>query len=185
MKRFSSISSEAFASLQLEAGMLLNKFNPESPTVPADEDIICATDGGINPKCTPNYIDYGEGIDNCPENTAELKDVDSWDCSMACTCKNVTAETVALALGPCDISGNKIMPRQGVKQEDFKDIWWVGDLSDGGFAAVHLIKALSADGLSMQSKKKGTNDLAINLQGHYTIANTSVVPMEFYVAKAE
>ena len=71
MGQFTVIPQNTFNSLQLDAGVLLKSFNPASPSV-QDSDIICATTGGINAVCQPTYTDFGEDVDNCPNNMKEL-----------------------------------------------------------------------------------------------------------------
>lgn len=181
MGKFSKISSSAFSELQTDAGVLLKTFNPEAPEI-ADENIICATTGGINPTCVPTYTDWGSDIDNCPNNTKELKKIDGWDCGMSFTSLGVTAEVIRLALGAADIdeTTSKITPRASLKDTDFGDIWWVGDRSDGGFVAVCLKNALSTGGFSLQTTKNGKGQIAVTLTGHVSINDTDTVPMEFY-----
>lgn len=101
MGRFSKISQHAFEDMQLEAGMLLNRFNPALPDV-QDEDIICATTGGITVTCTPTYTDFGEDVDNCPNNTKELKHLDSWDASIGTTALGMSQDAIKLSLGAAD-----------------------------------------------------------------------------------
>lgn len=185
MGMFTAVSSTAFQELQTDAGMLLKTFNPASPASPADADIICATTGGINITCVPTYSDYGEDVDNVPVNMMELKHQDGWECGLSTTCLNITPATVKLSLGAADIAGNKITPRRDLKITDFEDaVWWVGDLSDGGMAAIKLMNVLSSGGFSLQTTKNGKGQLAISLAGHVSIDAQDVVPMEFYVAKA-
>ena len=64
--KYTKIPETTFQNLQLNAGVLLSAFNPESATV-ANESIIGATTGGINFTATPTYTDFGEDIDNCPK----------------------------------------------------------------------------------------------------------------------
>jgi hypothetical protein len=81
-KKFTVIPKNTFDGLQLDAGVLLKRFDPVTGAAPADEDIICATTGGINPTCVPTYSDLGEDVDNCPVNMRELKNLDSWECTL-------------------------------------------------------------------------------------------------------
>lgn len=180
-KQFSQVASDVFDKIQFEAGILLTKFDPAKPAKPADGDIICCTDGGVNPKCVPNYIDFGEDMDNVPAKTKELMQIDSWDCSLGFTALDITPDVIKLSLGAADISEGKIIPRMDVEASDFHDIWWVGDRTDGGWAAIKLMNALSADGFSLQTTKKGKGKLSVSLNGHYSLKDTSIVPMEFYV----
>lgn len=183
--KFSKISQETFNELQVEAGVILNNFDPTDASEPADEDIICATTGGITVSCVPSISDYGEDVDNCPTRTKELMMIDDWDAKMSFTALSVTAETIKLSLGAADESSGTITPRRTIKPSDFKDIWWVGDLSDGGFAAVKLINALSTSGFSLKTTKKGKGNLSVELSGHYSIDDQETVPMEFYVSEGE
>ena len=111
MGMFTKIPENTFNELQTDAGMLLNTFNPASPAEPADADIISATTGGITVSCVPTYSDYGEDVDNAPNNTLELKHLDGWDCKISGTLLGTTPELVKLQLGAADVSGDKITPR--------------------------------------------------------------------------
>lgn len=76
MGKFTVIPQDTFTALQLDAGVLLKTFNPATAAAPSDEDIICATTGGIEVSCVPTYSDFGEDVDNCPNNMKELKHLD-------------------------------------------------------------------------------------------------------------
>ena len=184
MGRFTVIPENTFNALQLDAGVLLKRFNPANPEI-NDADIICATTGGINPVCKPTFSDFGEDVDNVPNNMMEFKHLDGWDCSIATTSLGTSVELIQMALGCADIDGQdstKIVPRMDLKQTDFKDIWWVGDRADGGFVAIQLKNALSTEGFSLQTTKNGKGQIAITIMGHVSINAQKVVPMVFYSA---
>lgn len=182
MGRFSKVSQDAFNEFQVDAGVLLKTFDVDSPEL-AEENIICATTGGINPVCTASYSDWGEDIDNCPNGTMELMDLEGWKCTLGFTALNTTPEVIRMALGAADIdaASGKITPRRDLKDTDFADIWWVGDRTDGGLVAIRLINALSTSGFSLQTTKNGKGQIAVTLAGHVSIKAQDVVPMEFYV----
>ena len=186
MGRFSKISQDAFNEFQVDAGVLLKTFDVESPKL-VDENIICATTGGINPVCTASYSDWGEDVDNCPNGMMELMDLEGWECTLGFTALNTTPEVIRMALGAADIdvASGKITPRRDLKDTDFADIWWVGDRSDGGLVAICLKNALSTSGLSLQTTKDGKGQLAVTLAGHYSIKEQKTVPMVFYVQEGE
>ena len=56
MGRFTKIPQETFNELEVDAGVLLNAFDPATPTI-TDAAIICATTGGINISCVPTFSD--------------------------------------------------------------------------------------------------------------------------------
>lgn len=182
MGKFTKIPQNTFNALQIDAGVLLNKFDPETATAPADGDIICATTGGINVTCIPTYSDFGEDVDNCPNNMKELKHLDGWECKVSCTSLGTSEELIMLALGSSDkdAATGKITPRVDLKQTDFKDIWWVGDKADGGMVAIKIKNALSTGGFSLQTSKNGKGQISIEITGHVSIDAQSDMPMEFY-----
>lgn len=186
MGKFTVIPQDTFSGLQLDAGVLLKKFTPATPAAPADEDIICATTGGINATCVPTYSDLGEDVDNCPVNMKELKHLDSWECKLTFTSLGMSANAIKLALGAADIgdtSASKkdtITPRRDLKQNDFTDLWWVGDRADGGCVAIQIKNALSTGGFSLQTTKNGKGQLSVELTGHVSIDAQDTMPMVFY-----
>ncbi|NCE63738.1 hypothetical protein D1159_03875 [Pseudoflavonifractor sp. 524-17] len=184
MGKFTVIPQDTFEGLQLDAGVLLRTFNPETGAAPKDEDIICATTGGINPSCVPTYSDFAEDVDNAPINLMEFKHLDGWECKMGFTSLGTSAESIRLALGAADIDAatGKITPRRSVKLEDFSDVWWVGDRADGGMVAIRLINALSTGGFSLQTTKNGKGQVSMELTGHVSIKDQDTMPMEFYSA---
>lgn len=185
MGKFTVIPQDTFDGLQLDAGVLLNTFDPATPTAPDDEDIICATTGGITVACVPTFSDLGEDVDNVPNNMKELKHLDGWECTMSTTSLGTSPALIKMALGCADIDGTdatKIVPRADLKQSDFSDIWWVGDRADGGMVAVQLKNALSTGGFSLQTTKNGKGQIALTIMGHVSISAQKEVPMVFYSA---
>ena len=184
--KYTKIPETTFQNLQLNAGVLLSAFNPESATV-ANESIIGATTGGVNFTATPTFSDYGEDIDNCPKNMKELKKLDSWEISLSGTYVTVDANAVKALVGAADVSGNKITPRNDLKLTDFTDVWWVGDYSDqngetnGGFVAIHMMNALSTGGFAIKSSDNGKGNFAFTYTAHYSIDAQNTVPFEVYV----
>ena len=185
--RFTVIPESTFNELQMDAGILLSSFNPASPEV-LDANIICATTGGINASCTPEYSDFGEDVDNCPNNMMEFKHLDSWTCTISTTCLGTSPRAIRMALGAADIDGNdetKIVPRAKLELTDFGDIWWVGDRADGGLVAIQLKNALATSGFSIQTTKNGKGQVTLELTGHVSINAQNVVPMVFYSAEGD
>lgn len=185
MGKFTKIAQSTFDELVVDAGVILTEFDPENPEL-VDENIVCATTGGINPTCVPTYSDWGEDVDNCPNGMMELMHLDGWEASLGFTALNITPEGIKLALGVADVTGNKIVPRRNIDHtKDFRDVWWVGDRSDDGFVAIRLINALSTSGFSLQTTKNGKGQLAVTLGGHVSIKDQDTVPMEFYVYEGD
>lgn len=186
--KFTRMPEDAFKKLQLNAGVLLNEFDPSSAVVD-NSAILGATSGGTNFTATPTFKDFGEDIDNCPKNVKELKKIESWDVAMSgnfITLDSNIAKTL-IAAADVDADGVKVTPRNDLKEEDFKDFWWVGDYSDengednGGFVAIHLMNALSTGGFSLKSGDRAKGQYSYTLTGHYSLNEQNKVPFEIYV----
>lgn len=186
MGRFAIVSTDAFDALQLDAGVLLTSFDPTNPYVtPASADILATTTGGVNPTCTPTYSDFGEDVDNVPNNMKEFKHLDGWEAAMAFSSIKFNAANTKWALGAADTQllsngVTKIAPRKDLQQTDFADLWWVGDKANGGAYAIKLLNALSTGGLNIQSTKNGKGTNQITVTGHVSIDAQNVMPMEIY-----
>lgn len=192
MAKFTQIPVDTFSKIQVNAGILVKGaegFNPTTGVISANA-LLGATTGGVNVTCIPEYIDFGENIDNCPKNTMELKRLDNWECKISGTFVTVSPELTRRMLGAADIDSvdvTKVVPRVDLTSEDFDDVWFVGDYSDkngavnGGFVAVHLMNALSTSGFSMQTNDKQKGEFSVEFTGHTSISAQDVVPMEFYI----
>ena len=60
MGKFVKVSENTFKEIQLEAGLILNQFDPTGATDVEDSHIVCATTGGIEIACKPTFTDYGD-----------------------------------------------------------------------------------------------------------------------------
>ena len=184
--KYTQVATDAFEKLQLNAGVLLTEFNPTSGALDKTK-IFGATGGGVSFTATPNYIDFGEDIDNVPANTKELKQLDYYEAVMSGTFKTADTDLGKALVAAADASGNKITPRSVLSQDDFFDIWWVGDYSDvntgesAGYMAVKLINALSTGGFKIQSNDKGKGDFEFEFTGHYSLDDIDTVPFEIYI----
>lgn len=184
--KYTKIPETTFKNIQLNAGVLLSDFNPETATV-TNESIIGATTGGVNFTAKPTFSDYGDDIDNCPKNMMELKTLDSWDITMSGTYVTVDVNFVKGLVGAADVSGYKITPRNDLKLTDFTDVWWVGDYSDqngetnGGFVAIHMMNALSTGGFQIKTADKAKGQFAFEYTAHYSMSAQYIVPFEVYV----
>ena len=188
--KYTKIPEETFKQIQLNAGVLLSDFAPATASVD-NSKILGATTGGTSFSATPSFTDFGEDIDNCPKNTKELKELDSWDVKMSGTFVTITASTAKMLMAAADVSDNKITPRNDLNDSDFADLWWVGDYSDktgatnGGYVAIHMLNGLSTGGFQLQSTDKGKGNFAFEFTGHYSISAQDTVPFEVYVKTGE
>lgn len=181
---FRKIPERTFKEIQTGAGMVLTKFDPTAPEEPEDDDILCTTSGGISASATPTFSDYGEDIDNCPNNMKELKTLENWECKMSFTALEFSKKFTKTALGAAIIKGDAVKLKAALDEMDFQDIWWVGETAKkDGVCAVLLRNALSTNGMSIQSTKDGKGQISVEFTGHVSITAQNVMPMEFYFAE--
>ena len=187
--KFTQIPTETFSQLQLNAGLLLKSFTPSTGTLDK-ADIIGATSGGVKFTAKPSYTDFGEDIDNCPANMAELKRLDSIEVTISGTFVTVSTSSAASTIGAADVDPNDpthVVPRSDLKDEDFRDLWWVGDYSNlngdknGGFVAIHMMKTLSTGGFALTSDDKSKGQFDFEYTAHYSMDGPTAVPYEVYI----
>lgn len=196
--KFTTVAADAFSKIQLNAGVLLTEFDPANPpSTDADittmrSKIFGATSGGASFSVTPEFVDFGEDIDNIPANTKELKKLQSVTAVMSGTLKTVDTDVAKALMAAADIGANGVVtPRADLLDSDFSVLWWVGDYSDvntgsgAGFIAIKLINALSTGGFSLQPNDKSKGDFSFEFTGHYSIDDMTVLPYLVYIVDGE
>lgn len=187
--KFTQIPENAFKELVLNAGILLDDFDPATGKV-KNEDIIGATTGGLSFTATPTFNDFGEDIDNCPKNMLELKKLDTWEVKLSGTFVTVSTTNAKSMIAAADVDKSdttKITPRNDITSTDFKPVWLVADYSDqngdtnGGYVAIKMLNSLSTGGFSFKSTDKGKGNFAFEYTGHYSMTAQSTPPFEVYV----
>lgn len=186
-QKFTRVPSDTFEKLQLNAGILVDSFTPATGTI---GNIMGATTGGIQFSTNPTFTDFGEDIDNVPNNMKELKHLDAFDPQMSGTFLTCTAALAKKLVGVADVDSQDsthVIPRAELLASDFTDVWWIGDYSDvntgenAGFIAIHLMNALNTAGFQIQSTKNNKGQLAFEFHGHYSLSAQDTVPFEIYV----
>ena len=178
------LPTNIFDHIEIGAGIILNNFDTESWT-PSASAIIGATSGGINFTDTPTYTDFGEDIDNCPKNTKELKMLDSREIKLSGTYVSLNPNEIKSLIASADIDeGSKVItPRSTISEEDFSDIWFVGDYGVDNCVAIHLENALSTGGFSLQTADKSKGQFAFEYTAHYSSNDSTKVPYTVYFKK--
>lgn len=182
--KFTQIPTDTFQKLQMNAGILVSDFAPETGTATG---LLGATTGGITFTDNVTYMDFGEDIDNCPKNTKELKQIEEREVTMEGTFVTIDATMAKMLSGAADLATGKITPRDNLVDADFDDLWWVGDYSDkntganAGFLAIHLLNALNTGGFKIDSGDKEKGQFSFSFTGHYSINDQTTVPYEIYV----
>ena len=192
--QFTQVAADTFQNLQMNAGVILSEFDPATGTL-NQSNIMGATTGGFTFAANPTYEDIGADVDNCPPNTKQLKRITSYDPTASGTFLSINVQRVKQLVGAADIDQSNaahIVPSNQLKDEDFSDIWIVGDYSDknttnatanttAGFVAVHIKNALNTAGFQWTTTKDGKGQFSFEFHGHYDLSNIDDMPFEIYV----
>lgn len=187
--KFTQVRADTFESIQINAAIILNAFTPATGTYEKTA-IIGATTGGSQFNSNPEFVDFGEDVDNVPPNTKQLKRVQSYDPTLTTNFVAMDTPLGQKLIAAADIDSkdaNHIIPRASLSTADFGDIWIVGDYSDkngatnGGFIAIHIKNALNLGGFQWQTGKNEKGQFAAEFHGHYDIENIDDQPFEVYV----
>lgn len=191
MPRFTKMNPNALKHMTWDSGIIVNEFDPTTGEIDL-KDIQWETTGDINFSATRDMTDMGADINNCPENTMQLQKANPWQAQITGTAATVTADTIAGFLGNADADSPesgpvKITPRSDLLMSDFADKWLIVNYSDltgetnGGFAALHLMNALSTDGFSGTFGKNKNGTFPFTIKAFYDIEDMSKVPFEIYL----
>ena len=184
--RFTKIAEDTFQHLTINAGILLSAFEP-STFAYQESNLLGATTGGMTFAATPEFVDFGEDIDNCPKNTKELKRIKSQTASISGTFVAMNEALCAKLCAAADNTAGHIVPRDTLKDSDFSDLWLVADYSEyngetkGGGVAIHLMNALNTAGLQLVTADDEKGKFAFTFTAHYSIEEQATVPFEIYI----
>ena len=189
--KYNQLYENTFKTLQMNAGIIAKDFDPKTGTV---TDILGATSGGISIADSIATTDLGDDIDNCPKNMKELMQLDSHTVTASGTFVTITQDLARRLIAAADIDPSDkthIVPRNEIKNEDFQDVWFIGDYSDkntgasAGYLAVHLMNTLNTSGFNAQTTDKGKGKFAFTLTACYSMEDPNKVPFEVYIRGGE
>ena len=184
---YTQVRTTAFSELQMNAGIIVDDFTPGTGVI---GNILGVTTGGFQFNTNPNYVDFGEDMDNVPGNTWQLKRVTGYDPTASGTFLSMTGALAKQLSGAGALASDKITPSNKLVEADFDDIWIIGDYSDknesgtnktAGYVAVHIMNALNPSGFQWQTSKDGKGQFAFEFHGHYDMEAIDTVPFEIYV----
>lgn len=184
--RYSQIPIETADMIQFDSTILLTDFDPETGEFER-ENIIGATSGGSSFASNPNHIDLGEDMDNLNGRMKELQRVTHVDPVASGTFVTMDTTMGKKLLAFADIDGNKLTLRINITDEDFSDIWLVGNYSQkngakgGGSMAIHIKNALNIGGFNWTSAKNSKGTFSYEFRGHYSLKNVDEIPFDVYI----
>lgn len=174
------LTSRTIKSLQLNAGVLLTSYTKGEDI--SEEDILGATRGGGSFNAVPEI--HQAAVDGAPTYTKGLERCDGWNVNLTFTMVEFTAAAIVRALGTgassevVESTDTKITAVTNILTTDYKDIYWVGDTSDGKNVVILVKNAMNTSGLALTLSDKGEGTFGLTLQGHHDISSLDDAPFE-------
>ena len=175
--------------LQLDAGAIYKNYNPASDTPEtAAAKLIGATVGGATFSAVPESRQIS--VDGVKGPTKGFEAFDSWTITLAATIKEVTVDSIKLALGAATSAALTASPANYTKIEikeladaDYiNNITWIGRISGSNDPIMIVLKnALNLNGFSLQAQDKNEGSVPIVFTAHYDSSDLSAFPVEIYM----
>lgn len=190
-KRYTGYTEKTKQNRMTGAGAYYKNYDPTTDTPStATAKLIGATKGGGSFMAKANIRTIE--IDGIPGKVIGMEEIDSWDVEMTANVIEVTAETIALALGASKTTNpvtpanyTKIEGKNTIDTTDYEDnITFIGTVS--GFdtpVIVQVFNALSTDGLSVATKDKDDAVIPMRWTGHYDEDSLDNPPFAIWVPK--
>lgn len=182
MKTLTGVTTNTKKNLQLGAGVFTTEYT-EGGTI-SSSAIIGATRGGGSFAAVPTIRQIE--ADGLPTYTKDFEVIDEWTATLNTTMIEFKKDAVLLALGggaKATESGQvtKITASKEITAEQYKDIFWIGNLMDGRKAVIKLKNALSLSGFNLTITNKGEGTYAVTLTGHYDLEDLDTAPFEIWI----
>lgn len=183
------LTERTIVNLQLNAGVLLTAYTKGTDI--DENDIIGATRGGGSFTAVPTV--HQAAVDGAPTYTKGLERVDDWVITLNATMVELNDDAVSRALGVGVVktetgSGTTkdttFTVKRTVNDADYKDLYWVGDLSNGQNVVIKIKNALNTSGFNLTFSDRGEGTYALALIGHFTVDDLDTAPFELTIERA-
>ena len=187
---FSGFSAGTAKHLQLDAGAFLKNFDPAQDTWESAKatKLIGATSGGGSFSAVPTVRRIE--VDGVKGAVKGLETIDEWAVTLTANVKEITAESIKLALGAASYEVDssspanytKITGNNQIQDADYlTNMAWVGRLSGSEKPVIIVVKnALSTNGLTISFADKAEGVIPVTITGHYTQDDLETPPFEIY-----
>ena len=186
---FTGLTSTTKKNLQLDAGAVFKNYNVATDTpVTAAAKLIGATVGGGTFAMTPEVRQIA--VDGAKGPTKGLEAIDSWTCRLTTAIKEVTVDSIKLALAtgaatsPTSPAGyRKITINEEIADADYIDnITWIGKMSGSSNPIIIVLKnVLCLAGFQFVVADKNEGSVPLELTAHYDVTDLDSVPVDIYV----
>lgn len=187
---FSGFTSGTPKHLQLDAGAFLKNFDPKTDTWETAKatKLIGATAGGGSFSAVPTVRRIE--VDGVKGAVKGLETIDEWVVTLTANVKEVTVESIKLALGAAAAEATssapanytKITGKNEIMDADYlTNVTWAGRLSGSDKPVIIVVKnALSTNGLTISFADKSEGVIPVTVTGHYSQDDLDTPPFDIY-----
>lgn len=193
---FTGVTANTSKHLQLDAGAFFKNWDVTTDTyATASAKLIGATAGGGSFAAVPTIRRIE--VDGLKGATKGFEALDEWEVTLTANVKELTADSLALALATANTTSakspatetsdnyDKITVSNEIADSDYlTNITWVGRLSGSSLPIVIVVKnVLCTNGLTLTTADKAEGVIALTLTGHYDPSDLDAPPFEIYYPK--
>ena len=113
---FTKVPATTMQEIQINAGIVVDEFTPATGVI---GNILGATGGGVEFNPNPSFKDLGDGIDNMPLNTWQLKQYDHFEPHMTGTFKTMSDDLAALMQPGASATSGHFVPGSKLTEASF------------------------------------------------------------------
>lgn len=187
---FSGFTAGTAKHLQLDAGAFLKDYDASTDTWETAKatKLIGDTVGGGSFSAVPTVRRIE--VDGVKGAAKGLETIDEWVVTLTANVKEVTVESIKLALGAAASEATssapanytKITGKNEISDSDYlENMTWVGRLSGSNKPVIIIVKnALSTNGLTISFADKSEGVIPVTVTGHYTQDDLETPPFEIY-----
>lgn len=187
---FSGFTAGTAKHLQLDAGAFLKNYDPTKDTWETAKatKLIGDTVGGGSFSAVPTVRRIE--VDGVKGAAKGLETIDEWTVTMTANVKEVTVDSIKLALGAASSEATssepanytKITGKNEIADADYlNNLTWVGRLSGSNKPVIIVVKnALSTNGLTISFADKAEGVIPVTVTGHYTQDDLETPPFDIY-----
>jgi len=190
-KVFSGFNSKTAEKLLLDAGAFFKNFEvgvDSFDSAVTEGKLIGATSGGGTFSAIPETRKIE--IDGVKGAAKGLEVIDEWVVSLMANVKEVSTESIQLALGAAVVEDgvadySKITAKNYIELTDYVDnVVWVGKLSGSDIPVIiEVLNAISLGGVTLNMEDKSEGLIATTFTGHYDASELDTPPFAIYYPK--
>jgi hypothetical protein len=187
-KVFSGFNKKTAEKLLLDAGAFFKNFVVGTDTFESAitaGKLIGATSGGGTFKAAPETRRIE--VDGVKGPAKGLTIIDGWDVSLMANVKEVSPESIKMALGAATIENGtpgykKISGNNYILDEDYlENVCWIGKLSGSNMPVIIVVKnAIALNGLNLIMKDKNEGLIPTTFTGYYDSEDLDSPPFEIH-----